>query len=106
MGQFDHPNIIRLEGVVTRSKYTCDPSLKEHFHQSVQQNLPKWNFRCSGVVQVEDKTKIPEASEPSIQTESILCLCTRVQAQPESHQRKTFTDFGFANVFDKWLQSS
>lgn len=35
MGQFDHPNIIRLEGVVTRSKYTCDPSLKEHFHQSV-----------------------------------------------------------------------
>lgn len=25
MGQFDHPNIIRLEGVVTRSKYTCDP---------------------------------------------------------------------------------
>lgn len=23
MGQFDHPNIIRLEGVVTKSKYSC-----------------------------------------------------------------------------------
>lgn len=23
MGQFDHPNIIRLEGVVTKSKYYC-----------------------------------------------------------------------------------
>lgn len=34
MGQFDHPNIIRLEGVVTRSKYTRRP-----VHQSVQQVL-------------------------------------------------------------------
>lgn len=38
MGQFDHPNIIRLEGVVTRSKYTCGP-----VHQSVHQQLSKWN---------------------------------------------------------------
>lgn len=28
MGQFDHPNIIRLEGVVTRSKCIYDSSFK------------------------------------------------------------------------------
>lgn len=40
MGQFDHPNIIRLEGVVTRSKYIHDSWLIEgecicdnHLHQ-------------------------------------------------------------------------
>lgn len=29
MGQFDHPNIIRLEGVVTRSKYPVAPDVKK-----------------------------------------------------------------------------
>lgn len=37
MGQFDHPNIIRLEGVVTRSKCICnvqEPQKENDFHEN------------------------------------------------------------------------
>lgn len=54
MGQFDHPNIIRLEGVVTRSKYTCSPVCP--VHQSVYQQLSKWNSRFYVLAKNKAKT--------------------------------------------------
>lgn len=54
MGQFDHPNIIRLEGVVTRSKYTCSPVCP--VHQSVHQQLSKWNSRFYVLAKNQAKT--------------------------------------------------
>ena len=45
MGQFDHPNIIRLEGVVTRSKYsTRDPGLRSTFANLFCQRSVKMDF--------------------------------------------------------------
>lgn len=72
MGQFDHPNIIRLEGVVTRSKYTYEnlhrhltpmtPDLKNARTNLFSEICQKWNFRCYGLVSIKVKINISEGS--------------------------------------------